>query len=427
MHVGKHRLALALLPIAALGALAYYWFDVGGRIKSEPLVTISASQSAETDALSQTTMTQNQNSAGQYTEYAYLAGGCFWCVEKDLEKLAGVGEVLSGYSGGQSESPTYQNHRGHREAVRVAYDPAQISYAQLLHHFFRHHDGTDAGGSFYDRGHSYTSAIFYQNPQEEATARQVKQDLDASGIFESPLVTAIEPLKNFTIAEDYHQDYYKKNPISAAKYRAYRAASGRDRFIASVAAREQEKAAEQSAAEVGETAEVDEADNVGDADHPWFGYQKPTDEELRKRLTPLQYRVTQQDGTERPFSTGNLNDEKREGIFVDIVSGEPLFSSRDKFDSGTGWPSFTRAIDEEFITTSTDYWLIYPRTEVRSAFADSHLGHVFNDGPKTHNGQESTGQRWCINGAALRFVPLEDMAAEGYGEYVGAIEGGGGG
>ena len=422
----KTTVIFLVMSTLLIGVLAYYWFDIGYRIKPAELVTITQSE-AEVEPL-ELVMVPTQKLAeeaenakilaeklNQTTEpsteskmaYAYLAGGCFWCVEKDFEKLSGVTEVVSGYSGGDSGNPTYSNHSDHREAVQVAYDPSQISYEEILHYFFRHHDGTDAGGSFYDRGHSYTSAIYYQTLAEEVIARQVKAQLDASGIFTQPLVTAIEPFKTFTIAEEYHQNYYKKNPVSAAKYRAYRQASGRDRFIESVQRREQELKSEPKSQTTTE---------------PWSNYEKPADELLKTTLSPLQYRVTQKHGTEKPFSEGNLNDEARAGIFVDILSGEPLFSSAEKFDSGTGWPSFTQPIDEAFITTKKDYLLLYPRTEVRSKFGDNHLGHVFNDGPRVHNGEDSTGQRWCINGAALRFVPLEEMVAQGYGEYVEQVQ-----
>lgn len=322
------------------------------------------------------------------TEEAILAGGCFWCVHADIKKIDhGIIQITSGYTGGTLKNPTYEDvlseKTGHYEAVKVTFDPTLITYADVLEYFFKHIDPTDAGGQFADRGESYRTAVFYKSEKQKKTAEEVKSRIDASGIFKSPIATQILPASEFYPAEDYHQDYAEKNPL---RYALYREGSGRNNYL--------EKTWKDKV--------IPRSTQKG---------EKPSREVLKKKLTPLQYDVTQDEGTEPPFAN-EYWDNHQEGIYVDIVSGEVLFSSKDKFDSGTGWPSFTKPLVPANIKTETDHGLSMVRTEVRSNQADSHLGHVFDDGPA-----DKGGLRYCMNSASMRFIPVQDLEKEGYGEY----------
>ena len=325
----------------------------------------------------------------------YLAGGCFWGTEHFMEQSPGVVDAEVGYANSNVPNPTYREvctgRTGAAETVRVVYDADSVTLPFLLNLYYQTIDPTSLNKQGNDRGTQYRTGIYYTNPKDAPIVAESLEALQAK--YNRPLAIEAGPLQNFYAAEDYHQDYLDNNPggychLSPRLFREAREAKDPNAPIyRNQSAKGEEKV-----------------------------YTKPSDEELRKKLTPLQYEVTQNAATERPYMN-EYDHEFRPGIYVDVVNGEPLFVSADKFDSGCGWPAFSKPISDDLIREVRDTSHGMVRTEVRSAHGDSHLGHVFNDGPR-----ETGGLRYCINSASLRFIPLQDMAEEGYANLIPLVE-----
>ena len=329
------------------------------------------------------------------TNTIYLAGGCFWGTEHFMKMIHGVENAEVGYANSNVPDPTYREvctgRTGAAETVKVTYNPKEVSLPFLLNLYYETIDPTSLNKQGNDRGTQYRTGIYYTDPSELPVIEQSVANLQKK--YSKPLAIEVGPLKNFYPAEDYHQDYLDKNPggychISPALFRMAREA--RDTTLLN-------KEKIQPETEKGSLERT---------------YTKPSDEQLRKQLTPLQYEVTQNAATERPYAN-KYDKEFRPGIYVDIVTGEPLFLSTDKFESGCGWPAFSKPITADVVKGYVDTSHGMNRIEVRSKSGDSHLGHVFNDGPA-----ELGGMRYCINSASLKFIPLEDMKKEGYGDLI---------
>ncbi|MDO3411907.1 peptide-methionine (R)-S-oxide reductase MsrB [Saccharibacillus sp. CPCC 101409] len=334
----------------------------------------------------------------------YLAGGCFWGVEAYMARIYGVQDAVSGYANGTGENPSYEDvvkgDRGFAETVEVTYDPAIISLEDLLKEFFKVIDPTSVNQQGNDRGIQYRSGVFYTDDGEKAVIQSVIKTEQEK--YNKDIVTEVLPLDNFYMAEEYHQDYLKKNP------------NGYCHIDMSIL-EDQEIPADQSGAANGSAASVTSAKSTaaskaaGKIVIEAADYPKRSKEELKATLTDAQYKVAVEQDTEHPYSN-EYWDTYDPGIYVDVATGEPLFASEDKYDSGCGWPSFTKPIVPEVVTYDKDTAYNMVRTEVRSRSGDIHLGHVFDDGPA-----DKGGKRYCINSASIRFVPVADMDAQGYG------------
>lgn len=312
----------------------------------------------------------------------YLAGGCFWGTEKYISLIPGVISTEVGYANGKTRNPTYEEvcreNTGHAETVQVEYDPDQLSLTFLLELFFDVIDPTSLNRQGGDVGEQYRTGIYYVDPADEEIIRGTVVLLGES--LDKPVMIEVKPLLNYYSAETYHQQYLNKNSDGYCHI-------GLDKF-----------------------------EKVRTVIDQKTKYRKQSKKELRSKLTDMQFEVTQNGATEPPFQNEYASTFKP-GIYVDITSGEPLFVSTDKFESGCGWPSFSRPISANMIAELPDNSYGRTRVEVRSSGSDAHLGHVFTDGP-----QELGGLRYCINSAALRFIPKDTMEEEGYGHLVGLLD-----
>ncbi|KAB0613300.1 peptide-methionine (R)-S-oxide reductase MsrB [Campylobacter hyointestinalis subsp. lawsonii] len=303
----------------------------------------------------------------------YLAGGCFWGTQAYFDKIRGVIKTDVGYANGNSDKTDYYSlhYSGHAETVHITFDKNVVSLAEILAHYFRIIDPFSVNKQGNDVGLQYRTGIYYNDSSlENEIFEFIKHEQTK---YDKKIAVEVEPLKNYVLAEEYHQKYLDKNP--------------------------------------GGYCHVD----LSLADKPLYDESKfkvPSKDELKVKLSDLQYAVTQEKATERPYSSEYDKFDKK-GIYVDIVSKKPLFSSSDKFDAGCGWPSFTKPITTDALRYNRDFSHGMDRIEVISSLANSHLGHVFTDGPK-----DKGGLRYCINGASLKFIPLEDMEKEGYKDYI---------
>jgi methionine-R-sulfoxide reductase/methionine-S-sulfoxide reductase len=304
----------------------------------------------------------------------YLAGGCFWGTEKYLLLIHGVSATEVGYANGKKDHPTYEevcNGSGHAETVKVIYDENVITLSNLLDLFYESINPVSVNRQGGDTGIQYRTGIYYVDDKDKDVIQSSISKLQKQ--YDQPIAIEIKRLENYSTAEEYHQKYLEKHP------------SGYCHIKPQV---------------------FEKAKNASTTSSL---YHKMDEKTLKSNLTETQYAVTQKNATEPPFQNEYYNFFE-EGVYVDITSGEPLFTSQGKFDSGCGWPSFSTPITSDVLKEKKDFSHGMIRTEVRSRIGDAHLGHVFEDGPA-----ELGGLRYCINSAALRFIRKDDLEKEGYG------------
>jgi peptide methionine sulfoxide reductase msrA/msrB len=357
---------LIIIVVLLIGYLVFTGMNNDSKLESESLEGEEINQEMRKEV---EVMPNYKNS--KFKEI-YLAGGCFWGVEAYFDKILGVEYTEVGYANGKTEDTSYKeiDSTGHAETVRVVYDPEVVELEEILEYYFKIIDPTILNRQGNDIGTQYRTGIFYKNEDDEQVISNFIESIKSE--YDSEIVTEVEPLENFVIGEEYHQDYLEKNPNGYCHIN-----------LSDIPNRKPE---------------------INPRD-----YEKPSDEEIKEKLTEEEYEITQGKGTEPPFKN-EYNDNKAKGIYVDIVTGQPLFSSRDKYDSGSGWPSFTKPIDKGLLRYLEDKSIGMERIEVLSISGDTHLGHVFNDGP-----EDEGGLRYCMNSGSLRFIPLEKMDEEGYG------------
>ncbi|ANS74140.1 peptide methionine sulfoxide reductase [Paenibacillus yonginensis] len=374
-------LASALFLIMAITACSPY-NQINGAAES---VAAAAGSAFESSPRVTTVSLPNPNKDVDYSHselrQIYLAGGCFWGVEAYISRIYGVSDAVNGYANGTGENPTYEDvvrgDRGFAETVKVTYDPSRVSLKMLLEDYFKVIDPTSVNKQGNDRGVNYRTGVYYEDQQDLPVIQEVVAAEQAK--YDKKIVTEVLPLSNFYMAEEYHQDYLEKHPDG---YCHIDLGILKDQKV-----------------------EIDPAK-----------YPRPSNEELKQKLTKEQYQVAVLGDTEHAFSNAYW-DNYDPGIYVDVVTGEPLFSSADKYDSGCGWPSFTKPIIPEVVNYKEDTSFGLVRTEVRSRAGNTHLGHVFDDGPA-----DKGGKRYCIDSASIRFVPEADMDKEGYGDLISLVK-----